>query len=129
MKMRSWLAVLCLPSAVLARREPLRQPTAVPSELAVASGSWTAPRARCLFRGRSAYLRSAMSPDSLLAHDGRQLADSGWMAMPERTFSVARFWTRTDTAGKASVIRLTVNASSENRTCRDVNLMRYPREP
>ena len=72
--------------------------------------------------GTGARLRTAMAPEAMLEHYGRQLQDSGWTAEGTTT-NVGRRWTRVDTAGKTIQARLNVTTASENPTCRELQLM------
>lgn len=80
-------------------------------------------------RNTQTTIRTEMTPDAILEHYGRQLADSGWKS-GEGSSSLTRTWTRPDSAGAPAVLSLTVSTSTLGAACRDVNLqVRPPRRP
>jgi hypothetical protein len=62
-------------------------------------------------------LASQLTPQVILAHYAKQLADSGWKAGPP---SASSYWTRTDTSGVAYEYQITVQAYPDVPMCRKV---------
>lgn len=73
-------------------------------------------------------ISTVVNGDSLLAHYGRQLADSGWIEAPGTTFTQARSWIRTGPEGRKELLQISVGTATDNPGCRDVNLMLWGRE-
>lgn len=67
---------------------------------------------------RSQGLTTQLSSQELLAHYGKQLADSGWKSGGE---SVSAFWTRTDSTGMVYEYKITVQSYAGLPACRKVN--------
>jgi hypothetical protein len=72
--------------------------------------------------GTNTTLRTAIAPEALLEHYGRQLVDSGWTAVSAQPTTVGRVWTRTDSAGGQLEASLTVTTPPRDGGCRDVTL-------
>ena len=76
-------------------------------------------------------LRTAMTPEVILEHYGKQLQDSGWapeVLLPPA--SVSRVWVRRDSAGATSRATLTVASMPRDSLCRTVGLeVSMPRAP
>jgi len=70
----------------------------------------------------STMLKTALTGDSVLTHYAKQLADSGWKSIGERGFSIARTWTRPDSAGVVQELTLTVTTLAKEEGCRDVQM-------
>jgi hypothetical protein len=78
----------------------------------------------------STLLRTAVAPEAILDHYGRQLADSGWKDASDKASVVARSWTRTDSTGAPVELTLSVATSARDASCRDINLqVRTLRKP
>lgn len=69
------------------------------------------------FGGQGTELSSAMSPQDILAHYAKQLADSGWKSAGT---GVTAAWTRTDTSGVVSEYQITVRDYPLVPVCRKV---------
>jgi hypothetical protein len=65
-------------------------------------------------------LHTGMSPDSILAFYGKQLADSGWKAEADRPAPIGRIFTRTDASGAPSELTLSVANTAHAESCREV---------
>lgn len=75
-------------------------------------------------------LRTAMTPDSVLEHYARQLADSGWKTEGERGSTIGRSFTRVDASGAPVELSITVTSTPRAESCRDVNMqVRTGRKP
>jgi hypothetical protein len=68
--------------------------------------------------GRGTELSSQMTPQDILAHYAKQMADSGWK---QNGTGVSASWTKTDTAGVVTEYQVTVRTASENPMCRKVD--------
>ena len=78
--------------------------------------------------GSGTMLRTPMTPETLLDHYGKQLADSGWTSSAERSV-VGRTWTRPDSTGAPVEVTLTITTGRETG-CRDINMqVRTTRKP
>lgn len=67
-------------------------------------------------------LYTALSPDSLLRHYGRQLETSGWTPAPAMSASVVGVWTRRDSTGALEAAKLTVGVTPGAADCRNATL-------
>ena len=67
--------------------------------------------------GGGASLATTMTPEALLEHYSKQMADSGWTAT--NIVKAARTWTRTDSAGKLLRYTMTIEATG-NAPCRRI---------
>jgi hypothetical protein len=80
--------------------------------------------------GTGTTLRTAMTPESLLDHYGRQLQDSGWTPSADRAAILGRIWTRTDSSGAPVEVTLSVTTPARDAECRELNLqVRTLRKP
>lgn len=66
---------------------------------------------------RGTDLISQLSPQDILAHYAKQMADSGWTAGPSSAFG---FWTRTDTSGMVYEYQISVQTYANMPMCRKV---------
>ena len=71
----------------------------------------------------STRLATQMSPEQLLEHYGKQLADSGW-ASGSGDQMAARSWTRRDSSGAVTEITLIARRRAEAPNCAEME-MRY----
>jgi hypothetical protein len=79
--------------------------------------------------GSSAFLDTPLTPDALLEHYGKQLADSGWTAGDKGSFA-GRMWTRTDSAGEPVELSILVHTLAPNPKCREATMqVRTLRKP
>lgn len=68
--------------------------------------------------GSQTRLLTALTPDAVLEHYSRQLAEMSWTAIPQRQAAVGRTWTRRDARGTATNLQITVGTWSGDSTCR-----------
>lgn len=78
--------------------------------------------------GTSDRVATTVSADSLLAHYGRQLVDSGWTAVAGHGMTLTRHWTRTDSTGRRRLLEIQVAGSTDNPSCRELRMMHYGAE-
>jgi hypothetical protein len=76
-----------------------------------------------MVNGSGTRLRTSMTPDAVVDHYGRQLADSGWKIKPDARISIVRTWVRADSTGRNVEATLTVQTLGKDSSCKDVNLM------
>jgi len=100
-------------------------PTLYDPEAVTPSYAGCEDRRRGAGSGTSTRFRTAMSADAILDHYGRQLADSGWTAMPGAKRTVTRTWSRPDSAGRQRILELMVEIPAVDASCRQVILMIY----
>jgi hypothetical protein len=77
--------------------------------------------------GGSTRLQTTMTLDDVLAHYGKQLADSGWT--PTGTQTTTRGWSRRDSTGAVTEIVLTAQAQTTGPSCVDVRMEVRSRRP
>jgi hypothetical protein len=79
--------------------------------------------------GTQTKLRTPLSPEALIDHYGKQLADSGWKPMQAGGNVMGRSWTKPDSTGAPMELTLLVTTLAD-ATCRDVNIeVRSTRRP
>jgi hypothetical protein len=76
--------------------------------------------------GRGAELNSQMTPQDLLTHYAKQMADSGWKV--DGT-GVTTAWTKADTAGVLTEYQITIRTTVQNPMCRKIESELRARRP
>jgi hypothetical protein len=80
--------------------------------------------------GTGTTLRTSMTTEAILDHYAKQIRDSGWTPFGDKAPIVGRSWTRTDSTGAPIEMSLTVNTSTRDPSCHDLNLqVRTLRKP
>ena len=80
--------------------------------------------------GSGASIRTPMTPDALLDHYGKQLADSGWKAASEKNTITGRTWARPDSTGTPIEVTITITSSPRETGCEELNMqVRTIRKP
>jgi hypothetical protein len=86
----------------------------------------TGPRPECFVNASrqqtQTQLYTALSPDSLLRHYGRQLETNGWTRTPAESTNAIGVWTRRDSTGAVQTAKLTVGVTSGAADCRSATL-------
>ena len=71
--------------------------------------------------GGSTHLSTSMPLDQILAHYGKQLADSGWTPVTDQQL-VARYWTRRDSTGAFRELTITGRVRAERPQCVEMEM-------
>jgi hypothetical protein len=88
--------------------------------MSVPSGFWKTPRTRIVPVSGSTRLSTSMPVDQVLAHYGKQLADSGWTPVTDQQL-VARYWTRRDSTGFRE-LTITARVRAETPQCVELEM-------
>jgi hypothetical protein len=70
-------------------------------------------------------ITTSMTPEEILNHYGRQLADSGWKQTP--SVGLTRSWTKTDSTGVEHEYEITVKTFGPGSSCRRISTELYLR--